>query len=71
VVYLRLALQSKIDRGLVLGLAAADLLVRGGERAGLLGLTPRSRLDTSLNVSRKLLAQETTAGYVPESYQRE
>jgi uncharacterized protein (DUF58 family) len=34
-----LALQSKIDRGLVLGLAAADLLVRGGERVGLLGLT--------------------------------
>jgi uncharacterized protein (DUF58 family) len=34
-----LALQSKLDRALVLGLAAADLLVRGGERAGLLGLT--------------------------------
>jgi uncharacterized protein (DUF58 family) len=35
-----LALQSKIDRALVLGMAAADLLVRGGERAGLLGLMP-------------------------------
>ena len=35
-----LALQPKIDRALVLGLAAADLLVRGGERPGLLGLTP-------------------------------
>src|SRR6202011_1311584 len=35
-----LALQPKIDRALVLGLAAADLLVRGGERVGLLGLTP-------------------------------
>lgn len=34
-----LALQSKLDRGLVLGLAAADLLVRGGERVGLIGLT--------------------------------
>ena len=34
-----LALQSKIDRALVVGLAAADLLVRGGERVGLLGLT--------------------------------
>ncbi len=34
-----LALQSKLDRALVLGLAAADLLVRGGERVGLLGLT--------------------------------
>ena len=34
-----LALQAKLDRALVLGLAAADLLVRGGERVGLLGLT--------------------------------
>ena len=34
-----LALQSKSDRALVLGLAAADLLVRGGERVSLLGLT--------------------------------
>lgn len=34
-----LALQAKLDRAVVLGLAAADLLVRGGERVGLLGLT--------------------------------
>ncbi len=34
-----LALQSKLDRALVLGFASADLLVRGGERVGLLGLT--------------------------------
>lgn len=34
-----LAPQSKGDRALVLGLAAADLLVRGGERVGLIGLT--------------------------------
>ncbi|QXX73312.1 DUF58 domain-containing protein [Methylovirgula sp. HY1] len=34
----KLALQSKFDRAIVLGLAAADLLVRGGERVGLLGL---------------------------------
>ncbi len=34
-----LAMQPKLDRALVLGLAAADLLVRGGERVGLLGLT--------------------------------
>jgi uncharacterized protein (DUF58 family) len=34
-----LALQAKIDRAVVLGLAAADLLVRGGERVGLLGST--------------------------------
>ncbi len=35
----KLAMQPKIDRALVLGLAAADLLVRGGERVGLIGLT--------------------------------
>ena len=34
-----LAKQSKLDRAIVLGLAAADLLVRGGERVGLSGLT--------------------------------
>jgi uncharacterized protein (DUF58 family) len=34
-----LALQSKQDRALTLGLAAADLLVRGGERVGAPGLT--------------------------------
>jgi uncharacterized protein (DUF58 family) len=34
-----LALQSKVDRALTLGLAAADLLVRGGERVGLLGFS--------------------------------
>jgi len=35
-----LAPQSKLERAIVLGFAAADLLVRGGERAGALGLTP-------------------------------
>lgn len=34
-----LALQSKLDRAVTLGLAAADLLVRGGERVGAPGLT--------------------------------
>ena len=34
-----LALQSKVDRALVLGLAVSDLLVRGGERVGMPGLT--------------------------------
>jgi uncharacterized protein (DUF58 family) len=35
-----LATQSKLERAIVLGFAAADLLVRGGERVGALGLTP-------------------------------
>ncbi len=34
-----LAREPKADRALALGLAAADLLVRGGERVGLLGLS--------------------------------
>ena len=34
-----LARTSKLDRALVLGLATADLLVRGGERVALMGLT--------------------------------
>lgn len=34
-----LAQHSKIDRALIIGLATADLLVRGGERVGLIGLT--------------------------------
>lgn len=34
-----LAMQPKIDRALVLGLALSDLLVRGGERVGMAGLT--------------------------------
>jgi uncharacterized protein (DUF58 family) len=34
-----LAQASKVERAMVLGLAAADLLVRGGERVGLIGLT--------------------------------
>ena len=34
-----LARAPKLDRALVLGLAAADLLVRGGERVALMGLT--------------------------------
>lgn len=34
-----LAMQAKVDRALVLGLAMADLLVRGGERVGIPGLT--------------------------------
>jgi uncharacterized protein (DUF58 family) len=35
-----LAQAPKLDRAVVLGLAVADLLVRGGERIGHLGLTP-------------------------------
>jgi uncharacterized protein (DUF58 family) len=37
-----LAMQSKLDRALILALALADSCVRAGERAGWLGLTPLS-----------------------------
>jgi len=57
-----LAQQSKLERGIILGLAAADLLVRGGERVGLLGLTPpfatRSIVD---RFAEALLAAEKTS----------
>lgn len=62
-----LALQPKIDRALVLGLAAADLLVRGGERVGLLGLTPAFAVRHVVErFAEVLLAQEAVASYVPE-----
>lgn len=62
-----LALQPKIDRALVLGLAAADLLVRGGERAGLLGLTPPLAVRNIVErFAEVLLARELTPGYEPE-----
>lgn len=59
-----LALQPKIDRALVLGLAAADLLIRGGERVGLLGLSPplaaRNIVERFAEI---LLADERAAGF--------
>lgn len=62
-----LALQPKIDRALVLGLAAADLLVRGGERAGLLGLTPALAERTIVErFAQVLIARQAAPGYVPE-----
>ena len=51
-----LAMQPKIDRALVLGLACADLLVRGGERVALLGLTrPRAARDIAERLAQALL----------------
>lgn len=56
-----LARQSKLDRAVVLGFAAADLLVRGGERVGLLGLTrPLANRDIIERLAERLLLD--TAG---------
>ncbi|MGA2636509.1 DUF58 domain-containing protein [Methylocella sp.] len=62
----KLALQPKIDRALVLGLAAADLLIRGGERVGLLGLTrPLAARNIVERFAEVLLAEERGQGYEP------
>lgn len=56
-----LALQPKIDRALVLGLAAADLLVRGGERVGLMGITrPAAARDMIERLASALLLHDKT-----------
>jgi uncharacterized protein (DUF58 family) len=62
----KLAPQSKVDRALVLGLAAADLLVRGGERVGILGLTRAIATRNIVEVfAETLLADERSNGYAP------
>ena len=54
-----LAMQAKGDRALVLGLASADLLVRGGERVGLIGLTrPLASRDIVERLAEALLFNE-------------
>ncbi|HET6376920.1 MAG TPA: DUF58 domain-containing protein [Methylocella sp.] len=63
-----LALEPKIDRALVLGLAIADLLVRGGERAALLGLTPPlSSRGIVERFAEALMMQEAAASEEPEA----
>jgi uncharacterized protein (DUF58 family) len=64
------AIAAKIDRAIVLGLAAADLLVRGGERVGIPGLT---RALASRNIVERLAeavindARTTTPAELPPS----
>ncbi|MGH6819199.1 MAG: DUF58 domain-containing protein, partial [Methylovirgula sp.] len=62
----KLALQSKLDRALVLGLAAADLLVQGGERVGLMGLTgPMAARGIIGRFAEAMLAEERAPGFAP------
>lgn len=56
-----MAKAAKRDRALVLGLAMADLLVRGGERVGLLGLTPPLVSRNIINRFTEVLLQTPTA----------
>jgi uncharacterized protein (DUF58 family) len=62
----KLALQSKLDRALVLGLAAADLLVHGGERVGLMGLTrPIAARGIIARFAEAMVAEERSPGFKP------
>lgn len=55
----RLAQEPKLDRAVTLALAAADLLVRGGERVGLAGLTrPMATRSIVERLAEALIAQE-------------
>jgi uncharacterized protein (DUF58 family) len=59
-----LALQSKSDRALILGLAAADLLVSGGERVSLLGLTrPLASRSIVAQFAEAMIAEERASSY--------
>ena len=63
------ALAAKLDRALVLGLAAADLLVRSGERVGIPGLTrPLATRGIIERLAEALLneTQERSAAELPD-----
>ncbi|ACB96412.1 DUF58 domain-containing protein [Beijerinckia indica] len=61
-----LAMQSKVDRALVLGLAAADLLVAAGERVALLGLTrPLATRQIVERLAEAWLLEEKAPDYRP------
>ncbi|MDX2264534.1 MAG: DUF58 domain-containing protein [Hyphomicrobiales bacterium] len=57
-----LSKSTKRDRGIVLMLAAAELLVRGGERVGLLGVTaPTSSRKATTRIAEAIATQGETA----------
>ncbi len=62
-----LAMQSKVDRALTLGLAAADLLVRGGERVGVIGLM-RAVASRGIveRICESLIAEERRSAHASE-----
>ena len=61
-----LASTSKLDRALVLGLAAADLLVKGGERVGVPGLLPPMARRGAIEVIAEALAVDERRGVGPD-----
>ncbi|GLK56502.1 uncharacterized protein (DUF58 family) [Methylopila capsulata] len=57
---------SKVERAVVLGLALADVLVRGGERVGLLGLTrPTASRNAIENLAQALIAAGDDDAHLP------
>jgi uncharacterized protein (DUF58 family) len=61
-----LALQPKLDRAVVLGLAAADLLVRGGERVGIAGLTrPMATRTIVERFAEAMIEEASRPDYLP------
>lgn len=57
---------SKVERAVVLGLALADLLVRGGERVGLLGLTrPTASRVAIEKLGQALVVADEDFGHLP------
>lgn len=60
-----LAQGSKIERALVLGLALADVLVRGGERVGLMDLTNPMATRGIVDRLAEALASDRTPGDLP------
>jgi uncharacterized protein (DUF58 family) len=63
-----LALEPKVDRAVVLGLAAADLLVRGGERVGILGLTrPVAARNIVDRLAEAMLVDPEAAAELPQA----
>ena len=62
-----LAAGTKIERALVLGLAAADLIVRGGERVGMPGLTrPLATRAIIDRLAEAIVAAEARPGPAPD-----
>lgn len=60
----KLALQAKLDRALVIGLAAADVLMRGGERVGLLGSTrPLAARNIIERFAETMIAEERSSAF--------
>ncbi|MGE3644306.1 MAG: DUF58 domain-containing protein [Beijerinckiaceae bacterium] len=61
-----LAGQSKLDRALILALACADLLVRGGERVGIPGLTrPIAARNIAERMAQAMAEEASRPGHEP------